>query len=526
MVGLTSPAVLEYDAHTNFMAALRYHGSGLFANDLIADTAGRNGALGWDAVCWLWTLFFDPVWLSKLAPFALFGVTLAYAFRLGRRFGGVGLACAFCLMITHTPFFWMTMVGGLPRSFAFPSVIAWLYYAACGRHRAALATLGCASLFYPPTFLVLAAAHGLWVVRRRDRWLPFALVCAGGAALYMPKAIANAREFGANPGYREALARPDLGPGGCTPAWPLPPALDVLATQAIKPYRSMGGQRIAVLRWPARKLGELFPLILLGGLMILLLVRGRAELASMLPSSLPLLLAGGLSLYVIARVASFHLYYADRYSQSSVEPTSALALPILLAATARFRLDRRWGGIAAALGTGAILFFAYGDGLVTGLNLMDERNFAPDVLRVLASQPRDAVIAAPMRLADSIPLAIHRRVYLKEGAVATLPGGEKWYRELDHRLRAQFSAYYAADADAVADFARREHVDVMVVDARDFGPAAVERARFWEPWGSWLQGLVRNAPRFALADPPRSAVVYHRSPWIVVDLNRLGATPR
>ena len=506
--GLTSRLVMEYDARTYYMGGLRMHHAGPFSDDLIAHLSRTIGPIGWDAMLWVWTLFADPVWLSKLLPFVLFALLCGYAFALGRRIGGAGLGCAFTIVLAHAPLVWATIAGGNPRAFGFVTVIAWLYYRVAERPRHALIVVAKAGLFYLPAFLVLCGAHAL-TVRRRRELVGLALVGAACTAAYVPKVIVNAREFGSNPTLAQTLGRPELGPGGAAPGWPMAPVWQPPAQQLIVPWTESGhGGVVGV--W-----GGEVAVVIGVGLLLLVAIRERPRLRE-LPRPILLLPVAGIALYLVARLVAFKLHYPERYTQYSWVPFGALILPLLAwSALRRFAHAALWTGV----GTAVFVFVLYGDGLNRGASLLDSRAAAPDVMSVLGKTAPETVIAAPMRFAEILPLAIHRRVWIKEGAINPLPGGEKWWHEIDRRVRTQFAAYYAQDLPPILAL-RDAGVGVLLVDVRDFGPNAVERAHLFEPWGSWMKQLAARG-HFALEHPPASAILLRRDPWIVVDLHKL-----
>ncbi|HEX8952076.1 MAG TPA: hypothetical protein VF945_09550, partial [Polyangia bacterium] len=69
--GLTDAHYLEWDARAHTLSAWRYHGTGLFPDDLLVDFAAVYYPPGVKLVYWIGTLFANPHWVSKFVPFAL-----------------------------------------------------------------------------------------------------------------------------------------------------------------------------------------------------------------------------------------------------------------------------------------------------------------------------------------------------------------------------------------------------------------------------------------------------------------------
>ena len=135
--GLFDRGVLEWDARAFPLAAFRYHGTGLFPDDFIVDAAARYDTPVWVACYWLGSLLVDPFEVSKLLPFLLLAMLVWQAYQLGHARGGVALGVACVVAIVHCTLVWNRIVGGNPRAFGFPLVIAFLRYASTGAERCA-----------------------------------------------------------------------------------------------------------------------------------------------------------------------------------------------------------------------------------------------------------------------------------------------------------------------------------------------------------------------------------------------------
>src|SRR3954468_24593060 len=66
--GITNTHFLEWDARACTLAAWRYHGTGLFPDDLLVDFAAVYYPPGVKLVYWVCTFFANPFWVSKLLP--------------------------------------------------------------------------------------------------------------------------------------------------------------------------------------------------------------------------------------------------------------------------------------------------------------------------------------------------------------------------------------------------------------------------------------------------------------------------
>ena len=518
--GLLDPYVREWDARANVLPALRWHGSRLFAGDLLVDFAATQNPPLWRAIYWIGTLWLAPDTIAKWLPFPLFAVVVWQAWAFGRRAGGpVGGATAAVLLV-HCNFLWDRMVGGNARAFGFPLVVAFLRYAAERRERAVLVTLGLMALAYPSAFVFCAPAWGLallapdethgWAVIDR-RWLRFVLVGAGAAA------VAAWFAFGTDPRIGHAVSLDELarlGERNFSALWPLPEARPQIEKSLGLALYSTWGPPSWLSAWHLRSDGALA----LATAAALLGAAGRRLRA--LPAVLPALLASSLVAFAVAQALAYRLYFPDRMLQYAWPPLMLLGL-VAVGQAAWAGLGPRRAALLTALTLGALELGCYGDGLMRDIGLHDWHSRETPLVRAVARLPEDALVAASFDQASAFQYLAHRKVLFS--AISNIPHHDAYARELERRIRAYYLAYYARDWAAVRAFAAAEHVDYLVVDARDFGPRAYQRAKYAEPWTQLAHALVLLGPpdRMVLAHPPPSAVLFHDGPLALVDLRKL-----
>jgi hypothetical protein len=94
---------------------------------------------------------------------------------------------------------------------------------------------------------------------------------------------------------------------------------------------------------------------------------------------------------------------------------------------------------------------------------------------------------------------------------------------MERRIESFLRAYYGRDLSGVRSFAAREHVNYLLVDARDFGPQALARSAEKQPWLSFNRQLLAETPpaNMALAHPPEAAVAFRNGPVTVLDCSKL-----
>lgn len=129
-------------------------------------------SLGYGLLFYLASFFISPILFSKLLPFVLMPVTVGYLFAYGRAVSGKKAAVLFSVMfifINLASSTSLSVATGLQRSFAFPLVIAALYYLLQEREIEVFITSFAAVLIYPPMFLLIIGMWGLSTLEFRHR---------------------------------------------------------------------------------------------------------------------------------------------------------------------------------------------------------------------------------------------------------------------------------------------------------------------------------------------------------------------
>jgi hypothetical protein len=487
--GFHDPHVMEWDARGFTLVAWRFHGTGLFPGDDVVDFAASWTTPLWRLVFWVGTLFTDPVTFSKLLPFALSAVVLWHGFQLGRRLHGPAVGAAVVLALAHCLFIWNRLQGGNPRAFAFPLVMMFLRYAATGGITGARVSLLLLGLGHPPSVLVCAPA---WLVlHRRPADLAVAavaVVAAGWGSLFPdprfghPLTLAQAAQLG------------QLGPGSALPYfYPRPAPWGALLDTLQIAWRAES--------WPI----PAWAAFTAAGLA--LLAAGRR--LRTIPKIFGILPITALLAFAAAWLLAYRLYLPSRMIQQAWPLVMATGLPLVLALTTP--------APRAAPFLAAVFTFAFGGwGLPRAENLTDFAAHDVAAIGFLETLPKDILVATHPERASYVQIFAHRRALFS--ASLNMPHQDVWAFELERRIGDFYRAYYAPDFAAVLDFGQKYHVDYLIADERDFGPETLERARYYEPWGTLAQRL--TAGPHALLQPPSDRVVYRDGTRLVVSLHQ------
>lgn len=513
---LLDPYFLEWDARACTLAAWRYHGTGLFPNDLMVDFAAVYYPPAVKLVYFIATFFANPHWVSKLVPFALAPVVVWQSYCLGRALGGRILGAAAVILILHCHFVWGRIVGVNARAFGFPLVLTFLRYAVEKRERPALAALLAATLFYPSSFLVCAPAYGvtlLWPLRPDARWLRYGVTVAVGIVILALTSLRADPRIGHPISMKELDTLEQRGIVGTSP---LPPALDVMK-QVVRTSLYDDYGRVRWLRHAkAREEGTVVLV-----LAIVFAVVAGTRLRRLPPIFLGLL-GGSLLAFWVAQTFPYRLYIPDRILLYAWPPLLLFGLLYVGAlAFSRLTAQQRYASLMAAVAVVGVELAFYGDGMTREINIHNWHGRAEDAtVRFAATLPKDVTLAAPFDKSSSIEAFARRQVLFS--SILNTPIYYPIGLELERRIRDFYLAYYARDWAAVKRLRDVDHVDYLVVDARDFGPDARRRAEYLN-WTALARAQIAAGPvdQLLWAHPPADAIAFHDGNDSVVDLRKL-----
>jgi len=516
MFGLFDVHYLEWDARAHTLSAWRYHGTGLFPDDLLVDFAAVYYPPGVKVVYWIGTLFANPHWISKLLPFVLGAIVVWQTYALGRALGGRVLGAAAVVLLLHCSFVWGRVVGLNARAFGFPLMLSFLRYTVEKRERAALTVLFAETLFYPSTFLICAPAYGatlLWPWKLDRRWLRYFAVVGAGLVVLGVTALRVDPRIG-HPILMSELQ--GLLQRGIVGTWPLPPAIDVIR----QTIRTALHDDYGAIHWWAKDAWREngLPLAVVASLLAAMLLRRWRTLAKV-PIVFPAMLIGSLVAFAAAQLFPYRLYIPERMLQYAWPPLLIIGF-LLLAYLALSTVTERWAAVLAALLLCTLELVLYGDGFIRDINITNWRPRDDATVQYIATLPKDVTIAAGFNVSSNIQTFARRKVLFS--SILNTPIHYPIAVELERRIKEYYLAYYARDLGPVHAMRDTDHVDYLVVDGQDFGPDAIKRAEYLM-WSPLARSLIFAGPRDKLlfAHPPDAAVVWRRGLVTVVDLHKL-----
>jgi hypothetical protein len=521
MKGIGDPWLLEWDARATSLPAWRYHETGYFPNDMIVDYMGAFYATpGWSLLFWIATLFTDPLIATKVLPLFALAVIIWQGGMFGyRRFGPAGAAVV-VFMLVSTYYIWFRLLGFNARAFGFPFLSAFVRYADEKNEKKVLITLGLASLCYPSVLLLMGPSYGLILLARRapiKEWIRLSAVGVFCLAVMSRQMLFPDPRFGKPPTLEQAATLRQMQPGSNQPFYPLGSAREFLEP-VVRGFFEPAGRRVW---YKAQRRLQKRPLLYTGifaGALGLLAWRKNKNL----PVALPAILIAAMVMYFVIRALAYRLYLPDRPLTFAYPIALAFGLPVL-AYEAFSRLSQRWSKIAAALVVALFFGFMRGDGLVLPRKAMPNNSWQDTpALHFVRTLPKDVLIIALPEQSSAI------QAYAQRSTLFSMHTNTPFFYgfavEMDARFEEFYRAYYATSWEPLRKLHKERGVTHVVMDERDFGPQAMSRARYAEPWNTLLRKeLLRTANKrnLVLRSPPPEAIVFHEGTEIVLDLSRL-----
>jgi hypothetical protein len=523
--GFFSSLVIQNDARQQVSMYGSFHGTGLVEGGLIRDYLYQYTPLGHKALYWVATLITSPVLASQILTLLLVAITVLCCWRIGRAAGSAAVGAVLGLLLLHG-YAGTSLLGGLPRSFAPPVALGFLYFLLLGSERGVLAMLLLAAAFYPSLFAVLVVAWGLQVLLDglRDgiaaagpRLIRLALV-AGLAGLLLLPNLMTSDAIGRPITLAEAETMPEWHTGGRFQELPLPSAPVGLARMAIAALGCDDVKSFLTRSTAAQaKTWVLCTAWLIVG--AILFVRGPGR--RFLPRILVFLIAGAL-MYLAARAMAFRLFIPGRMLLYTWPPVLALILCLGLASAPALpwrgrRIDLR---VPLFIGLIATMVALFGPGLGNqgrGMNDLRPNAALYDFLR---GTPKDVLVAGDPREMDNVFTFAARNIY--NSHLASHPLYPKYYAEIRRRILACQSAYFATRPEDVAAFFRQEKIDFFVVNVDHYKKDGLRQYRTFQPYKAQLEESLADTPpeAFVLSRDDAPGLVFRTGSFRVFDAHR------
>jgi hypothetical protein len=510
------PNLVQDDARQHIFWMRRYLDPTLFPNDLIANYFQAIGPAGYKAFYWIFAKFgVDPMLVGKLLPAIVLGPACVYlCFRVFMELlpdprGAFFSSALLCQVI------WLKddVISATPRAFAYPLFLLFLLFLLRRRLLLCLIAFALEGLFFPPALLVSIGIILLWLIQKEADGFHFSreridyLFCASalivGASILFNYARSIA-PFGPMITANAARAMPEFGPTGRLPFF-----LPGYHFWLDSPTSGFFPLYFNELHFAA----ALFPLLWLFGKFA---ERKRAGAALLFVFRIVIV---SFALWAIAHALLFKLYLPNRYSWwvlYIIEPIAAgITITLLLNMLARFRWIR-WLPHAAAL---FLLIYPHlrvtipRDSYFTG--------HSQGLYSFLQKQPKDCVIASLSEEADMIPTFAQRSVLV--GGETASSFYKTYYRQIRERGQDLIRAEYSPRLEDVRKFIRKYHVDLWIIDRRDFQPGFLSQQLWFKDIGDTaaIEESLRGGEQPALMRLVPLCNVYTSARNVVLDAHRI-----
>ena len=522
------PYVADSDARQHVFWMARFMNPDLFPHDLIADYFQSTAPQGYTALYHLMAkIGLDPLLFSKLLPVVLGLIATGYCFSLSLQILPVPLS-GFIAAVLLNQNIWMAndLSTGTPRAFAYPLLLAFLYYLSRRSLLPCLVTIVLQGLFYPQIVvlsagvLILRLLH--WQKGRirlsADRTdYRFCLTGMGVSLFVLLLYAFNSSGFGPTLTAAQARGWPEFGSLGRIP---------LSATHSWLYW--IAGPRSGLLPRPE----ILFrPELLLIGLLLpmALYLPSRFPLAKRLDRDvalLPQMLLASVGMFFAAHALLFRLHLPSRYTKYSFRIVMALAAGMALVLI----LDQvlQWAernssflkGLVAwsliALSAALLLHFPLSTKRFPQVQYVLGRY--PSLYEFFSRQPRDILIASLTKEADNLP-TFPRRSILTARKYA-LPYQTGYYRQFRQRTKDLIRAQYSSDLAVVQGFIRKYGVSFWLLERKSFTRGYVERNRWinlYQPEAREAANGLKKGEVPALAAFLDRCSVYEDERFVVLD---------
>jgi hypothetical protein len=456
---------------------------------------------------------------------------VGYFFGFARGFFRSAVVAAFSTIV-FTQSLWLNsdLASATPRAFLYPLLSAFLYYQQRDSFAGIFLSIALAALFFPPAALLCLAVLGFACLRWKNgaqlvqlrSYRDYKLFAAALLVTFicLLPYLAQTRAFGPMVTFAQAKRMSEFGPKGRVPIFSsswwgywVAENVGVHAPPSRPPWI------LAIYLWPLlRRFPSQFPLLKS-------IVRGARPV--------PQIIAGSLSLFLMAHLLLFRLYLPNRYTASVTRVLLSLlgggAMVALMDAALR-RVATKPAMQTRFRQTVIIAAFTLLLGIVLSYPLLLPkfptasyiRGVDPDLYRFFARQGVSARIASLSDEADNLPSFSHRSVVI--GAECAVPFHPGYYLPLRDRGLQIARAQYATDPAAVQKVVRDQQIDFWLLDADAFSDQYLYKSRLLRQlrlaFPAENLGLSHGTVPF-LQQPPPGSIAYRDQHFIVVNTNRL-----
>ncbi|MFA5145908.1 MAG: hypothetical protein WC515_00795 [Candidatus Omnitrophota bacterium] len=504
----TNKYLLAYDFHRHSFWMQQLRDPSLFRGDPLTDYSKHHEPPGFIALYYFLSFFTDPLLASKIIPLFLFALSALYLFKLVLLIADTRTAFLAGTLFIVSSFYFEQMVGGLPRAFATPLMILFIYYLMRGKYARSSSILVAQALFYPVIFFESLLTYLLVMIdKARKKDLPDAFTRHRKiflAAIAISLFILSMKYVFTDPAVGTLVMRAQIATDRdltiparylSPPKWSDLTGLLVSYIDCSSVFLHKICGLLASAGWGN---GIMLITLFSAGLLLSLLARSHSRKA-LLPHEIIFLLSAGFIMFYVADALLFVLYLPTRQLHYILPMTililSAVVVGRMVISVNNPRLRNTIYGL--------IILLAFSNrGIHRNIGLLDYSAYH-GLYSYIGSLPEDALIAAPPDIADGIPTFSFRKVFLTRASADTIYDHHS--KLIKKRFYDFYRSYYSKDPGPIYDFCERNGIDYIVVDIKKFLNDTPSREIAFlkdEPLASILNGTLTGGKKFALMKIP------------------------
>ncbi|MDJ0737327.1 MAG: hypothetical protein QNJ47_25235 [Nostocaceae cyanobacterium] len=491
-----SEYVIQDDARQHVFWMRRFLDANLFPNDLIADYFQSVSPVGYSTLYHaIVSLGVNPIFFNKLLPAILAIISTAYCFGISMRIFPLPIT-GFMATLIFNQTLWMKddLSSGTPRAFAYPLMVAFLYYLLRKSLLPCLLTILLSGVFYPSCVLIymgiLILRLGDWqngkfrLSQQRHQYLFSGIGLIVAFIVILPYVLKSS-EFGPVITLAQAKQLPELLPSGRSAFFDHNHPL----------FYFFGGSRSGMF-----SRGVLTPVTLCAGMLLPLLVRYRAKfpLIQHLTTEILVLsqmLVTSIVLFIISHILLFKLYLPSRYTAYSFRIILAISAAIVLTTILDSVLSS--ASVPTQINTYARHLFAIIFTVFLTIALIFHypcfiKNFPksayktgnyPKLYEFFQQQPKDTLIASLAEEINNLPTFSQRSILA--GREYAIPWHSGYYSKFRQRTTDLIQAYYSPNLADVKNLIQKYKVDFWLLESGSFTPEYIKK-------NQWLKQYINS----------------------------------
>ena len=504
--GFSSEWIVQNDARRHVFWMLRFVDPELFANDLIANYFQSVAPIGYTSLYRLAAAMgINPLVFNKFLPPVIGIICTYYCFSLCQRIFPVPFACFLSSLILNQ-IIWMqdAVISGTPKAFAYPLLLAFLYYLSKRSFFPCIATIALFGAFYPQGIFLCTGMLILQLFYWQGVSLRFSqnfddyyfLVMGLGVAVavLLPYAL-HISEFAPIITVKQAKQLPEFSPQG---------KLAFFQDNWYEFYITGGSSGII-------PNSLLTPAITVFGFLLPILGKFRQRfplIAKIKPDIvlLPKFILASLIMFVTAHIFLFRLYLPSRYTDYSFRIILAIATGIALSTIMDTLLNR----LHTVISPNLIKFNLIGQKIFVLIFLIAiaiallfypsfidnfpgtlyQTGAIPNLYEFLQKQPKDTLIASLIADTDNIPTFAQRSILV--GREYAVPYHWGYYAPFRQRVIDLIKNQYTINPNQLRQFIRRYGIDLWIVENSSFTPAYLDDNSWFKQYQPVTQEAINS----------------------------------